>query len=71
MKNLDARAVIELVLLVLALVLVALRRAGVLYIPGLAAILLAIAFCMMFVDFERESREVHERLAEDEEQREI
>ena len=36
-----------------------------------AAILLAIAFCMMFVDFERESREVHERLAEDEEQREI
>ena len=34
MKNLDARTVIELVLLVLALVLLALRRAGVLYIPG-------------------------------------
>ena len=36
-----------------------------------ASLLLVIAFCMMFVDFERESREVHERLAEDEEQREI
>ena len=36
-----------------------------------ASRLLVIAFCMMFVDFERESREVHERLAEDEEQREI
>ena len=36
-----------------------------------ASLLLVVAFCMMFVDFERESREVHERLAEDEEQREI
>ena len=36
-----------------------------------AAILLAVAFCMMFVDFEREAREVHERLVEDEEQREL
>ena len=47
MKNLDARAVIELVLLVLALVLLALRRAGVLYIPGLAAILLAIGMGLL------------------------
>lgn len=31
-----------------------------------ASILLVIAFCMMFVDFEREEREVHQRLEEDE-----
>ena len=36
-----------------------------------ASLLLVVAFCMMFVDFERESREVQERLVEDEEQREI
>lgn len=47
MKNFDARTIIELVLLVLTLVLWALRKSGVLYIPGLAAILLAIAMGLL------------------------
>ena len=51
MKNLDARSVIELVLLVLALVLLALRRAGVLYIPGLAAISLAVAMGLLSMSY--------------------
>mgnify|MGYP003368948151 CR=1 FL=1 len=43
MKKLDARTLIELILLVVAVIFWGLRKANILYIPGLAAIALAIA----------------------------
>ena len=42
MKKLDARTLIELILLVVAVIFWGLRKANILYIPGLAAIALAI-----------------------------
>ena len=41
MKKLDARTLIELILLVVAVIFWGLRKANILYIPGLAAIALA------------------------------
>ena len=47
MKKLDSRTLIELILLVVAVIFWALRKANVLYIPGLAAILLAIGMGLL------------------------
>ena len=47
MKKLDSRTLIELILLVVAVILWVLRKANVLYIPGLAAIALAIAMGLL------------------------
>ena len=47
MKKLDSRTLIELILLVVAVIFWALRKANVLYIPGLAAIALAIAMGLL------------------------
>ena len=43
MRKLDRRTLIEIVLLAVAVVFWALRKANILYIPGLAAISLAVA----------------------------
>ena len=51
MKKLDARTLIELVLLVVAIVFWALRKANVLYVPGLAAIALAIGLGLLGVGY--------------------
>ena len=47
MKKLDARTLIELILLVVAIIFWGLRKANILYIPGLAAIALAIAMGLL------------------------
>ena len=47
MKKLDSRTLIELILLVVAVIFWVLRKANVLYIPGLAAIALAIAMGLL------------------------
>ena len=47
MKKLDARTLIELILLVVAVIFWGLRKANILYIPGLAAIALAIAMGLL------------------------
>ena len=47
MKKLDSRTLIELILLVVAVILWVLRKANVWYIPGLAAIALAIAMGLL------------------------
>ena len=51
MKKLDARTLIELVLLVVAIVFWGLRKANVLYVPGLAAIALAIGLGLLGVGY--------------------
>ena len=51
MKRFDARTLIELVLLVVAIVFWALRKANVLYVPGLAAIALALGLGLLGVGY--------------------
>ena len=47
MKKLDSRTLIELILLAVAVVFWVLRKMNVVYIPGLAAIALAIAMGLL------------------------
>lgn len=47
MKNLDKRQKIEVVLLVVAVIFWLLRRANILYVPGLSSILLGIVLVMV------------------------
>ncbi len=47
MKKLDARTLIELVLLVVAIIFWGLRKANILYVPGLAAIALAVGLGLL------------------------
>lgn len=47
MRKLDGRTLIELILLAVAVLFWGLRKAGVLYIPGLSAIALAIAMGLL------------------------
>lgn len=47
MKKLDSRTLIELILLAVAVLFWALRKCNVLYIPGLAAIALAIGMGLL------------------------
>lgn len=61
MKKLDSRTLIELILLVVAVIFWALRKANVLYIPGLAAIALAIAMGLLgmgYIAQKQKSRKV-------------
>ena len=51
MKKLDARTLIELVLLVVAIIFWGLRKANVLYVPGLAAIALALGLGLLGVGY--------------------
>ena len=61
MKKLDSRTLIELILLVVAVIFWVLRKANVLYIPGLAAIALAIAMGLLgmgYIAQKQKSRKV-------------
>ena len=51
MRKLDRRTLIEIVLLAVAVVFWALRKANILYIPGLAAILLAVAMGLLSMSY--------------------
>ena len=51
MRKLDGRTLIEIVLLAVAVVFWALRKANILYIPGLAAILLAVAMGLLSMSY--------------------
>lgn len=61
MRKLDSRTMIELVLLLVSVVFWALRKAGILYIPGVAAISLAIAMGLLgmsYITSKQKSRKV-------------
>ena len=51
MRKLDRRTLLEIVLLAVAVVFWALRKANILYIPGLAAISLAVAMGLLSMSY--------------------
>lgn len=51
MKRLDGRQKVELILVVVALIAWVLRKANIIYIPGLAGITLGVALGMVGVGF--------------------
>lgn len=51
MRKLDTRTIVELILLVVSIIFWGLRKAGILYVPGVAAISLAVAMGLLGVGY--------------------
>lgn len=59
MKKLDGRSVIELILLLVSVVFWALRKANIVYVPGVAAVSLGIAMGLLGMGYISHKQKSH------------